>query len=63
MLNGEALGTITIKFGKLARILAAAITISYCYKCIVQHNMVENEKREMHEYFMREQNYHYLQMT
>ena len=49
MLNGEALGTITIKFGKLARIPAAAITISYCYKCIVQHNMVENEKREIME--------------
>ena len=46
MLNGEALGTLAIKFGKLARIPAASITISYCYKCIVQHNVVENEKRK-----------------
>ena len=46
MLNSQALGTIPIKFGKLARIPAAAIIISYCCKCIVQHNVVENGKRK-----------------
>lgn len=61
MFNGEALGTIPIKIGKLTRIPVPAISISHGYEHNVQHNVVASGKK-VHEYSMTEQNYHYLQM-
>ena len=37
----------------LARVPAAAIITSYCYKCIVQHNVVENEKKNAWIFYER----------